>query len=56
MMLNLQSLMIEHFVKALKDAYQQTYSLMEPQNANILEWTGRLAWKISPTQTHSTTM
>jgi hypothetical protein len=42
-MLNLQSLMIEHFVKALKDAYQQTYSLMEPQNANILEWTGRLA-------------
>ncbi|WP_420643702.1 Npun_R2479 family HD domain-containing metalloprotein [Candidatus Leptofilum sp.] len=43
MILNLQSLMIEHFVKALKDAYQQTYSLMEPQNANILEWTGRLA-------------
>ena len=42
-MLNLQSLMIEHFVKALKDAYQQTYSLLEPQNANILEWTGRLA-------------
>ncbi|MCA9943914.1 MAG: hypothetical protein KC449_10555 [Anaerolineales bacterium] len=35
--------MIEHFVKALKDAYQQTYSLMEPQYANILEWTGRLA-------------
>ncbi|MCA9954711.1 MAG: hypothetical protein KC434_08330 [Anaerolineales bacterium] len=43
MMLNLQSLTIEHFVKALKDAYAQTYSLMEPQNANILEWTGRLA-------------
>ncbi|VAW37330.1 hypothetical protein MNBD_CHLOROFLEXI01-1427, partial [hydrothermal vent metagenome] len=43
MMLNLQSLMIEHFVKALKDAYTQTYSLMEPQYANILEWTGRLA-------------
>lgn len=43
MVLNLQSLMIEHFVKALKDAYQQTYSLLEPQNANILEWTGRLA-------------
>lgn len=43
MMLNLQSLMIEHFVEALKDAYAQTYSLMEPQNANILEWTGRLA-------------
>lgn len=42
-MLNLQSLMIEHFVKALKDAYKQTYSLMEPQYANILEWTGRLA-------------
>jgi hypothetical protein len=43
MMLNLQSLTIEHFVQALKDAYVQTYSLMEPQNANILEWTGRLA-------------
>ncbi len=43
MMLNLQSLIIEHFVVALKDAYAQTYSLMEPQNANILEWTGRLA-------------
>ena len=43
MMLNLQSLMIEHFVKALKEAYQQTYSLMEPQYANVLEWTGRLA-------------
>jgi hypothetical protein len=43
MMLNLQSLIIEHFVKELKAAYAQTYSLMEPQYGNILEWTGRLA-------------
>lgn len=43
MILNLQSLVIEHFVKELKAAYQQTYSLMEPQYGNILEWTGRLA-------------
>lgn len=43
MIMNLQSLVIEHFVKELKAAYQQTYSLMEPQYGNILEWTGRLA-------------
>lgn len=43
MILNLQNLVIEHFVKELKNAYQQTYSLMEPQYGNILEWTGRLA-------------
>lgn len=43
MLLNLQSLVIEHFVKELQDAYQQTYSLMEPQYGNILVWMGRLA-------------
>jgi hypothetical protein len=43
MVFNLQSLVIEHFVRELKAAYQQTYSLMEPQYGNILEWTGRLA-------------
>lgn len=43
MVLNLQSLVIERFVKELKAAYQQTYSLLEPQYGNILEWTGRLA-------------
>lgn len=43
MVLNLHSLVIEHFVIELKAAYQQTYSLMEPHYGNILEWTGRLA-------------
>lgn len=43
MILNLQNIVIEHFVKELKGAYHQTYSLMEPQYGNILEWTGRLA-------------
>lgn len=42
-MFNAQSLLIEAFVAELKNAYQQTYSLTEPQNANVLEWTGRLA-------------
>lgn len=42
-MLNFQSLIIQQFVQELKRAYQQTYSLMEPQFANLLEWTGRLA-------------
>ncbi|MCP4359713.1 MAG: metal-dependent phosphohydrolase [Chloroflexi bacterium] len=43
MILNLHSLIIEQFVTELKKAYTQTYSLMEPQYGNILEWTGRLA-------------
>lgn len=42
-MLNLQGLVIQQFVKELKDAYQQTYSLMEPEYGSILEWAGRLA-------------
>lgn len=42
-MVNFQHLIIERFVQELKDAYQQTYNLMNPQYANILEWTGRLA-------------
>ncbi|MCP5100865.1 MAG: metal-dependent phosphohydrolase [Chloroflexi bacterium] len=42
-MVNFRNLIIEHFVKELKFAYIQTYSLMEPQYANLLEWTGRLA-------------
>jgi len=40
---NFQHLIIERFVKELKAAYQQTYNQMEPQYANLLEWTGRLA-------------
>ena len=42
-MLNIQGLVIQHFVKELRAAYIQTYNAMEPQYANILEWTGRLA-------------
>lgn len=42
-MFNAQSLLIEHFVKELSLAYQQTYNLTEPHYANVLEWTGRLA-------------
>lgn len=42
-MLNLQGLLIQRFVKELKDAYQQTYGLMEPELGNFLEWAGRLA-------------
>jgi hypothetical protein len=42
-MLNIQGLVIEHFVTALREAYQQTYNTMQPQFGNILEWTGRLA-------------
>ena len=42
-MLNLQRLLIQHFVKELKEAYQQTYGLMKPELGNFLEWAGRLA-------------
>jgi hypothetical protein len=42
-MLNLHELAIEHFVAELKNAYQQTYSLLEPQYPNLIEWTARLA-------------
>jgi len=42
-MFSYQALLIETFVKELKDAYHQTYSVLEPQFANIIEWTGRLA-------------
>ncbi len=42
-MLNLQGLLIQHFVKQLKEAYQQTYGLMEPELGNFLEWAGHLA-------------
>ncbi len=42
-MLNLQGLLIQHFVKQLKETYQQTYGLMEPELGNFLEWSGHLA-------------
>ena len=42
-MVNFQQIVIERFVQELKNAYQQTYNSIEPQYANTLEWTGRLA-------------
>ncbi len=42
-MINFHQLAIEHFVGELRRAYEQTYSVLESQNANIIEWTGRLA-------------
>lgn len=42
-MLNLQGIIINHFVKELRGAYQETYNAMEPQFGNILEWAGKLA-------------
>jgi hypothetical protein len=41
--LNLQELIIAHFVKELKKAYKKTYSITEPQFGNIVAWSGRLA-------------
>jgi hypothetical protein len=43
MMLNLQKIAIEAFVKELEDAYHQTYNQMDPHFGSIIEWTGRLA-------------
>ena len=45
-MLNLQQKSIDFFVKELKAAYEQSYSVLEPHYANIIEWTGRLALEI----------
>jgi hypothetical protein len=42
-MLNVRQIMIDRFVEKLHEAYRQNYNLMEPQFANIIEWTGRLA-------------
>ncbi len=42
-MLDLQELIIEHFVQELRDAYTQTYSLMDAELGNIIAWAGRLA-------------
>ena len=42
-MFNIQMIVIEHFVAALKKAYAETYSLVDPQYGNILEWSGHLA-------------
>ncbi len=42
-MLNIQKLVIEHFVQELRAAYQETYSTMESEFGNIIAWAGRLA-------------
>ncbi len=42
-MFDVQKLVIDCFVKELKDAYQQTYNLMEPEYGNICAWAGQLA-------------
>jgi hypothetical protein len=43
MIFNIQSLIIDRFVAELKADYKQTYNMMEPQYAHIIEWCGRLA-------------
>lgn len=40
--LNLQDLIITHFVKELEEAYRKSYSVIEPQYGNIAAWVGRL--------------
>jgi hypothetical protein len=45
-MFNHQGIIIEHFVKELKRAYHETYSLIEPQYGSVLEWAGRLSLEI----------
>lgn len=42
-MLNFHQMMIDRFVEELHESYRQNYRMMEPQFANIIEWTGRLA-------------
>jgi len=42
-MLNIQQLAIEEFVRELKNAYTQTYNMINPEFGGILEWVGRLA-------------
>lgn len=42
-MLNLQQLLIRQFVREIRTAYDTTYSIMEPNYANMLEWAGNLA-------------
>lgn len=42
-MLNIQRITIEYFIEELRRAYTRTYSDLEPEYANIIAWTGRLA-------------
>lgn len=45
-MLNPYQIIINHFVSQLQNAYQRTYSNLEPEIGNIVGWTGRLALEI----------
>ena len=42
-MFNFREMLIDRFVEELRQSYQQSYRMMEPQFPNIIEWTGRLA-------------
>lgn len=42
-MLNLQKLLIEPLANEVKEAYHQTYGMLEPEYASILVWTSQLA-------------
>lgn len=42
-MLNLQKLMIEPFISAVKATYHQTYGLLEPEYASVLGWSCQLS-------------
>jgi hypothetical protein len=42
-MFNPQTVLIDHFVQELKDAYHQTYSFLNPEYEEVIAWTGRLA-------------
>ncbi|MFN2146334.1 MAG: metal-dependent phosphohydrolase, partial [Anaerolineales bacterium] len=45
-MFNPTQLTIDHFAGQLKNAYQRTYSNLDPEISNIVGWTGRLALEI----------
>ena len=42
-MMNLQSILIDHFVRELEAAYHRTYGLLHPEYANVLVWCGHQA-------------
>lgn len=41
--MNFRKLMIKHFVKELRQGYLETYSILEPNIGNMLEWLGLLS-------------
>jgi hypothetical protein len=42
-MMNLQSILIDHFVRELETAYHRTYGLLRPEFGNVLVWCGHQA-------------